>query len=95
MQSFFIKFLYIVGRDRNKLLFVLFFFTLTSLIDAVGIGLMGPFISIASNPSILKTNAIAQSLTTHLNLSQSEYLIPILGLVIVVIFLLQSILVSF
>lgn len=92
MQSFFIKFLYIVGRDRNKLLFVLFFFTLTSLIDAVGIGLMGPFISIASNPSILKTNAIAQSLTTHLNLSQSEYLIPILGLVIVVIFLLQFVL---
>ena len=92
MQSFFIKFLYVVGRDRNKLLFVLFFFTLTSLIDAIGIGLMGPFISIASNPSILKTNAISQSLTTHLNLSKSEYLIPILGFIIVVIFLLQFVL---
>jgi len=92
MKAFIQKFFYVVGTYRRYLLSVLFFFTLTSLIDAIGIGLIGPFINIASSPQRLAKYPLAQAIADGLNLPNLDYLIPLLGLTIVVIFLLQFLL---
>ena len=70
---------------------MLLLFLLISVIDAIGIGLIYPFIKLATEPSLIDKNTITAFLVNQLNLSPSYYLIPILGVAIAVIFILQSI----
>lgn len=90
MKSFISKFLFIIGNRKQKLFYLLLLFLLISIIDAVGIGLIYPFIKLATEPSLIDKNNITAFLVKQLNLSPSYYLIPILGLAITVIFVVQS-----
>lgn len=91
MKSFISKFLFIIGNRKQKLFYLLLLFLLISIIDAVGIGLIYPFIKLATEPSLIEKNNITAFLVKLLNLSPSYYLIPILGLAITVIFIVQSV----
>ena len=91
MKSFISKFLFIIGNRKQKLFYLLLLFLLISIIDAVGIGLIYPFIKLATEPSLIDKNNITTFLVKQLNLSPSYYLIPILGLAITVIFIVQSV----
>ena len=91
MKSFISKFLFIIGDRKKKLFYLLLLFLLISVIDAIGIGLIYPFIKLATEPSLIDKNTITVFLINQLNLSPSYYLIPILGVAIAVIFIIQSI----
>ena len=91
MKSFISKFLFIIGDRKKKLFYLLLLFLLISVIDAIGIGLIYPFIKLATEPSLIDKNTITVFLINQLNLSPSYYLIPILGVAIAVIFIVQSI----
>ena len=91
MKSFISKFLFIIGDRKKKLFYLLLLFLLISVIDAIGIGLIYPFIKLATEPSLIDKNTITAFLVNQLNLSPSYYLIPILGVVITIIFIVQSI----
>lgn len=91
MKSFISKFLFIIGDRKKKLFYLLLLFLLISVIDAIGIGLIYPFIKLATEPSLIDKNTITAFLVNQLNLSPSYYLIPILGVAIAVIFIVQSI----
>ena len=91
MKSFISKFLFIIGNRKQKLFYLLLLFLLISIIDAVGIGLIYPFIKLATEPSLIDKNNVTALLVKQLNLSPSYYLIPILGLAITVIFIVQSV----
>ena len=91
MKSFISKFLFIIGNRKQKLFYLLLLFLLISIIDAVGIGLIYPFIKLATEPSLIDKNDVTAFLVKQLNLSPSYYLIPILGLAITVIFIVQSV----
>jgi ABC-type multidrug transport system fused ATPase/permease subunit len=91
MKSFISKFLFIIGDRKKKLFHLLLLFLLISVIDAIGIGLIYPFIKLATEPSLIDKNTITAFLVNQLNLSPSYYLIPILGGVITIIFIVQSI----
>jgi ABC-type multidrug transport system fused ATPase/permease subunit len=91
MKSFISKFLFIIGNRKQKLFYLLLLFLLISVIDAVGIGLIYPFIKLATEPSLIEKNNITAFLVKLFNLSPSYYLIPILGLAITVIFIVQSV----
>lgn len=91
MKSFISKFLFIIGDRKKKLFHLLLLFLLISVIDAIGIGLIYPFIKLATEPSLIDKNTITAFLVNQLNLSPSYYLIPILGVVITIIFIVQSI----
>jgi ABC-type multidrug transport system fused ATPase/permease subunit len=91
MKSFVSKFLFIIGNRKQKLFYLLLLFLLISIIDAVGIGLIYPFIKLATEPSLIDKNDVTAFLVQQLNLSPSSSLIPILGLAITVIFIVQSV----
>lgn len=91
MKSFISKFLFIIGNRKQKLFYLLLLFLLISVIDAIGIGLIYPFIKLATEPSLIDKNTVTAFLVNQLNLSPSYYLIPILGVAIAVIFIVQSI----
>lgn len=51
MNNYIHKYFFLLGEKRNKLFLLLSLFLLSSMLDLLGIGLIGPFISIATNPS--------------------------------------------
>ncbi len=90
MKLFISKFLFIIGNRKKKLLYLLLFFLLISIIDAVGIGLIYPFIKLATEPALVDKISITRFIVSKLNLSSSHYFIAILGAIITMIFIVQS-----
>ena len=46
MRDYLTKVFFLLGKDRKKLPFLLFLFVVSSSLDMIGIGLMGPFFGI-------------------------------------------------
>jgi ATP-binding cassette, subfamily B, bacterial PglK len=90
MRRFLSKFLYIIGERKHRLLLLILLFLVASLLDTLGIGLIGPFITFASAPSSLHQNVWLHSVYTQLGLESEALFISIFGLVITIIFYLKS-----
>ncbi|PSN15108.1 ABC transporter ATP-binding protein [filamentous cyanobacterium CCT1] len=84
------KFLYIISTSKTKLLLILCLFLSISVLDAVGIGLVGPFIAIATNPALVKSNAWLAELYKYSNVDSISHFIALLGLIIVVFLYFKS-----
>ena len=92
MLAYFSKVFYVLEGKRKGLLLLLLIFTLTSTLEALGIGLIGPFLNIAANPDSIHEIAVLDWLYQQLELQSSERLIPILAISIAAIFCLKSLL---
>lgn len=55
------KVFYILESNQRKLIVLLLAFIASSILEAVGIGLIGPFINIAANPNIIRRYAFLNS----------------------------------
>jgi ABC-type multidrug transport system fused ATPase/permease subunit len=92
MLAYFSQVLYVLEGKRKGLLLLLFIFALTSVLEALGIGLIGPFLAIASNPESIHKIFLLDWIYRQLDLQSSSQFIPILGLGIATIFCLKSLL---
>ena len=90
MLKYFSKVWYILKGSRKRLPFLLFVFILSSVAEALGIGLIGPLLELASNPDSLHQIPLLKWAYLQLNLQSSEQFIPIVGLVIAIVFCLKS-----
>ena len=90
MLAYFSKVLYVLEEKRKGLLLLLFVFSLTSTLEALGIGLIGPFLNITANPESIHDIAILDWVYQQLELQSSDRLIPILAVAIAAIFCLKS-----
>lgn len=87
------KVLYILSGSKSSLIFLLLTFALTSILEAFGIGLIGPFLSIAANPDqFINQNPFLYEVYTQLNLQSSYQIIPLIGFGIAIIFVIKSLL---
>jgi len=84
------KFLYVISAKRSELLLLLFAFLLISILDALGIGLIGPFIGLAVNPEMVHQNPWLASAYEYLSLGNINQFISLLGLFIIAIFYFKS-----
>ena len=90
MIQFFSKFLYVLKGKKKSLLFLLGLFLLTSLLEVVGIGMVGPFIALATNPKIIHQKGWLSTIYSQLHpASESQFLI-LAGLVVVVVFYIKA-----
>jgi ATP-binding cassette, subfamily B, bacterial PglK len=89
-MNYLARFLYVLSVKRTELLLIVFLFLTISLLDAVGIGLVGPFIGLAAKPELIQHNAWLSNLQEYLGLKNTNQLIAVLGLVIIVIFYFKS-----
>jgi ATP-binding cassette, subfamily B, bacterial PglK len=85
------KFLYVIGDKKSKLIPLVTLFLISSTIDALGIGLIGPFIGLAANPQYIHQNAGMQWLFIQSGLTPNPF-IAVLGGIIVFIFYAKSLL---
>ena len=90
MLAYFSKVLYVLAGKRTGILLLLFIFTLTSVLEAVGVGLIGPFLNIASEPNSIHQIPLLNWFYSQLPLEDSSQFIPILGMAIAIIFCLKS-----
>ena len=90
MIQFFSKFSYVLQGKNKSLLFLLSLFILTSFLEVVGIGLVGPFIALATNPKMIYQNLWLSAIYTKLNLTTEYNFILLIGLVIVVVFFVKA-----
>lgn len=90
MLKTFFKFSYILQKQKKQLLFLGFLCIFTSLLESLGIGLLGPFIALATNANLIFQKSWSNQIYSQLGLSSEAYFIGFLGLVIVVILYLKA-----
>ncbi|MGF1588776.1 MAG: ABC transporter ATP-binding protein [Pleurocapsa sp.] len=91
MLRYFSKVLYVLEGKRKGLLSLLLVFALTSVLEALGIGLIGPFLNIASNPEFIQKISLLDWVYQRLDLEGTQ-VIAVLGIGIAIIFCLKSLL---
>lgn len=84
------QFLYVIPAKKTELLLVVILFLVVSVLDALGIGLIGPFLGLAIKPDMAQHNVWLSSFHEHSGLKNTNQFIALLGLIIIVVFLLKS-----
>lgn len=90
MISYLSKVLYVLSGSRLSLIGLMLVFVLTSVLEAFGIGLIGPFLSIASEPASIESNDLLRWAYTQLNLQSNGEFIALLGGAIAIVFVVKS-----
>lgn len=84
------KILYIISADLTQLSLVAMGFVIVSSLEALGIGIIGPFIYFATNPAEVVTGFLSGWIYRALNFSNPNSFVAILGILIIVFYLLKS-----
>jgi ATP-binding cassette, subfamily B, bacterial PglK len=92
INKFISKFLYIVAERRTQLFILLFLFLISSVLDTIGIGLIGPFMSLATDPNLIHKNSLLSWAYTTLKFESNPVFISVFGALIVGVFYIKSIL---
>uniref|UniRef100_A0A832H2J1 ABC transporter ATP-binding protein n=1 Tax=Oscillatoriales cyanobacterium SpSt-402 TaxID=2282168 RepID=A0A832H2J1_9CYAN len=79
-----------MSARKIELLLLLFAFLTISVLDALGIGLVGPFIGLAVNPAMIHQNELLSKTYSFLGITSTNQFIGLLGLAIIVIFYFKS-----
>ena len=90
MKFFLHKVLYLLDRDKTKLPFMIMIFFLSSSLDLIGIGLIGPYIALLANLDTY--SGIYQKIISSLHLNQNnDQLLLFTGYFLLLIFIFKTI----
>lgn len=92
MIKYFSKFFYVLSGSKLSLFLLLLLFIVSSLLEAIGIALIGPFLAIASSPQIIESNPFLRTVYDLSRLHNPQYFISLLGVVLALVFCLKSLL---
>ncbi len=91
MLGYLSKFLYVLPAKKSSLMILLFLFLFVSALEVVGIGLIGPFISLASNPEqVIQENNWVRWFYNFIGLTQANQMVAVIGIIVVLIFCFKS-----
>ncbi len=89
LKNYLKKFLFVISAKKSTLVILLSLFLCTSLLDALGIGLVGPFMGLATNPDLVNQKVWLAWIYKNSGLSISHF-IALLGLGMVITFYVKS-----
>jgi ATP-binding cassette, subfamily B, bacterial PglK len=72
MIKSFSKLLYILGDSKVELIYLLVASVFASVLEAVGIGLIGPFLSLSMNPDLVKNISLLNWLYQKLGIQSNN-----------------------
>ncbi len=84
MSQFAFKLLYLTKGYHKALVLMAFVFLLVSILEVIGTGMIGPFIAVATNLDLIKTNYWLSLIYSQLNFSSEQYFLVILGAVVLI-----------
>jgi hypothetical protein len=90
MINYLSKVLYILAGSRRKLVPLIFIFTISSVLETLGVGLVGPFLNLASSPESFHKIPLLDWVYRQLGMQSSRQFILMLGLIIIVLFCIKA-----
>jgi ABC-type multidrug transport system fused ATPase/permease subunit len=90
MSQFISKLLYLTKGNHKALVAMAFIFFLVSGLEVIGTGMIGPFIAVATNPDLIKTNSWLNLIYSQLNFSSEQYFLIVLGAVVLIAFYVKA-----
>ena len=90
MKNYLSKILYILERQKKELALVISSFLVVSCVEALSIGLVGPFVSIATKPDRVYESNILALIYEQSNLNNERLFVATLGILITFIFCIKS-----
>ncbi|MGB7084700.1 MAG: ABC transporter ATP-binding protein [Phormidesmis sp.] len=90
MFQYFSKILYILSGSRIQLGLLVASFIFASLLEALGVGLIAPFLAIAANPDVARNNGILASVLRAVNLSTDTQIVAGLALMLIAVFCIKT-----
>lgn len=84
------KLLYLTKGHHKSLIGMLFTFLLISGLEVFGTGIIGPFIAIATNPDLVKTNQFLNLIYTKLSFTSEYQFLIFTALVVVIAFYIKE-----
>lgn len=94
MLGYLKKLLYVLPASNFHLLLAAFIFVFTSCIEALGIGILGPFIALASDFDMIERTPLLSQLQDFLGITQDSHFVALVGLMAVLVFLLRTLVVG-
>lgn len=85
MLDFLRKFLYILGERKKSLFILVSLFLVSSLLESLGIGLIGPFVALATNVNLIDQNYWLTWVYNRFDFQSKVQFISLLGLIILVV----------
>ncbi|MGQ4647512.1 ATP-binding cassette domain-containing protein [Lyngbya aestuarii] len=83
MINYISRVFYILGGKKKQIILLMFLFLLTSMLEVFGVGLIGPFMTIATSPEVIHQSSWSNWLYTQLNFRSEISFLSVLGLLIV------------
>ncbi|MEM9905558.1 MAG: ABC transporter ATP-binding protein [Cyanobacteria bacterium P01_D01_bin.44] len=90
MRQYFSKVLYILSGKRQHLILLLAVFVFVSVLEAAGIGLIGPFLSIVGDPSIVRDHPFFGPLVNRFGLETDRAILISSAILIICVFCFKS-----
>lgn len=90
MAQFFSKLLYLTKGHHKSLVAMAFLFILISGLEVFGTGMIGPFVAVATSPTLIRSNYWLNLAYEHLNFTSEQSFLVVLGIVVLVAFYVKA-----
>jgi ABC-type multidrug transport system fused ATPase/permease subunit len=90
MSKFLSRFFYLTREKYKSLLSILFLVLFASLLESVGIGMVGPFIAVATNPNTILQNSWLEPIYREFHFSSQIQFLLVLSCLTIMIFYIKS-----
>lgn len=90
MPQFIPKLLYLTKGHHKSLIAMVSLFLFISGLEVLGTGMIGPFIAVATNLSLVKTNYWLNLIYRQLNFSSDQYFLIALGMLVMIAFYIKA-----
>lgn len=90
MSKYLPKFLYVLKGEYKTLLLMVLLFIFVSCLEVLGTGLIGPFISLATAPTLIAENSTLSTIYKSLKLESPNQFLVLIGCLIIVIYFIKA-----
>jgi ABC-type multidrug transport system fused ATPase/permease subunit len=90
MRPYLSRFLYVLSGNRKKLVFLTGLAIFASVLEAFGIGMVGPFVAVITNPQFIERNPQIMSVLRGFGLNSINQVLLVLGGAVVLAFYIKS-----
>jgi ATP-binding cassette, subfamily B, bacterial PglK len=91
MKQYLCEMLFLIGKDKNKIPLMVTYFLANSMLDLVGLGLIGPYIALVIDPELFSEGLLIDVIESIGLGSEQFSLLTLIGYILVGVFLLKAV----
>lgn len=91
MRQYLSKVLYVLSGKRKQLALMLVVFVFVSVLEALGIGLIGPFLNVVGDPDIVRNHSLLGGLAANFGIETDQQIIVVSAILVLGMFCFKSV----